>query len=91
MLCPVAYRRSNKEEEAEGNAPLKQANSQRECFVEVHSIKEVQIFLHIPIFGILLERWRTEDKDRRSRRSWCSPLYPFYCSKRQTRLNCMLQ
>ena len=35
------------------------------------------IFLHIPNTGIFLEGWRTGDKDRRSRRLWSSPLYPF--------------
>lgn len=76
-----------------GRKPTIEAALQRERCVRVLPLKrsifaDLFVDLHTPTVGIFSEPWRTEDKDRRSRRLWCSPLYPFY--GREQRLNCWL-
>lgn len=43
----------------------------------------------LPTVVDLSKTWHTEDRDKRSRRLWCSPLYPFFGKiKRRGRITC---
>lgn len=73
---------------AEGNPPLRHPHNVSFSF-KCTLLKGAN-FSFYTYRWYFLESWRTEDKDRRSRRLWCSPLYPFSCYERHTRFNYLL-